>query len=101
MSETGLFGKWRGMYWPAPSNCSTGLIFTDVGSQPLALADLVSAFLLLALGALLATAVLLAELAYRAATPGRARGTEGLRERVQGPRERVQGLRDSGSGFKY
>ncbi|KAF0314638.1 Glutamate receptor 3 [Amphibalanus amphitrite] len=71
MSEMGLFGKWRGMYWPAPSNCSTGLIFTDVGSQPLALADLVSAFLLLALGAVLSTVVLAAEMMYRSACAGR------------------------------
>ena len=71
MSEAGLFGKWRSMYWPAPSNCSTGLIFTDVGSQALALADLVSAFLLLGLGGLLAAAALLAELACRAALAGR------------------------------
>ena len=71
MSESGLFGKWKGMYWPAPSNCSTGLIFTDVGIQALALPDLVSAFLLLGLGALLAAGALLTELTCCSPRTGR------------------------------
>ncbi|XP_037091545.1 glutamate receptor ionotropic, delta-2-like isoform X1 [Pollicipes pollicipes] len=65
MSETGLLNKWKTMFWPKSSNCSTGLIFTDVGIQPLALADLVSTFLLYAAGILLALVVLLAELVTR------------------------------------
>ena len=70
MSESGLFGRWRSEYWPQPSNCSTGAIFTDVTTKPLVLEDIVSSLILYMLGTLLALLVFLLE---RLARLGRGR----------------------------
>ena len=81
MSESGLFNRWRTVYWPQPSNCSTGAIFTDVTTKPLMLDDIVSSLILYMLGTLLALLVFLLERLWAAVCGRSAAGKHWARSR--------------------
>ena len=83
MSESGLFSRWRSEYWPQPSNCSTGAIFTDVTTKPLVLEDIVSSLILYLLGTSLALLVFGLERLTRIGS--------GARKRRTAPEQAVRG----------